>query len=196
MFSVVTSESTEASLTSSLFSTAHASLPLITPRPSSEVKATGKVALWLHPWHGCPWDNVQSELCGNNFAYLHIFCTAGTRESFPCAVFYWLPPLSVPRVHRTASLCALAMHPPLPPPLPLSLQGGQSTRPKWPRTSGSGSLTRMPPQSSSMARPGMASSSRMKPTRARTSRCHAPMPPCLGNNPFKGPGSGTFSTKP
>ena len=43
----------------------------------TEVKDSGKAAVWLHPWHGCPWENGESPFCSDKFAYLHVFCTAG-----------------------------------------------------------------------------------------------------------------------
>ncbi|GAX83276.1 hypothetical protein CEUSTIGMA_g10702.t1 [Chlamydomonas eustigma] len=39
-------------------------------------EATLIASVWLHPWHGCPWDNSGSNFClDTKFAYLHIFCT-------------------------------------------------------------------------------------------------------------------------
>ena len=43
-----------------------------------EVKTMGTAAVWLSPWHGCPWEVVDLELCREDigFPYLHIFCTS------------------------------------------------------------------------------------------------------------------------
>lgn len=52
-----------------------------------EARAKGMVALWLHPWHGCPWEvkfdasHFSGGICDNRLAYVHIFCTdSGVRH--------------------------------------------------------------------------------------------------------------------
>ena len=58
------------------------------PANCAEVKKKGVAAMWLHSWHGCPWEHFTYDpaknhwkgICDNRFPYLHIFCTAGEAE--------------------------------------------------------------------------------------------------------------------
>ena len=44
-------------------------------------KASNQAAFWLHPDHGCTELNLGKDLCGSEYAYMHLVCLTGETET-------------------------------------------------------------------------------------------------------------------